>query len=147
MDTLLPILVALLGLLLLVALVGWWRSATRIRRRNGARQRIALAAEGEAEHLLERAGFTVVERQVTQRFPMWVDGEPIEAWCRADLIVTRRGRAFVAEVKTGTHAPDPTKAATRRQLREYAEVFEVDGVLLVDMVAREIRSVAFSADA
>ena len=134
----------LLSALLLLALLGWWRASTRTGRRNSRRQRVALAAESEAERLLGRSGYTVVDRQVTQRFVMWVNEEPVEAWCRADLVVTRSGRAYIAEVKTGAVAPHPTKAATRRQLREYAEVFDVDGVLLIDMEQRQIHSVAFT---
>ena len=62
--------------------------------------------------------------------------------CRADLLVEARSRSgflrgqrFVAEVKTGERAIDPTHPATRRQLMEYLHVFEVDGVLLVDREA------------
>ena len=36
------------------------------------------------------------------------------------LLVERRGRRFVAEVKTGERAPDPLARPTRRQLLEYA---------------------------
>jgi Holliday junction resolvase-like predicted endonuclease len=130
---------ALLGL----AVVAWLRAAGRVRRGNLARQRVASAGEVEAEQVLARAGFTIVDRQVTGRWCLWIDGEPHEVSSRADLLVHRHGRRFVAEVKTGEHAPDPRHPATRRQLLEYHLAFPVHGVLLVDMEARRIHRVDF----
>lgn len=130
---------ALLGL----ALVGWSRAASRVRRRNLARQRVAAEGEAEAEQVLARAGFEVVDRQVTGRWALWIDGEPHEVHSRADLLVVRAGRRFVAEVKTGALAPDPRHPATRRQLLEYRLAFPVHGVLLVDMESRRVHRVDF----
>ena len=74
-----------------------------------------------------------------------VDGESWEVLCRADLLVEDAdGARFVAEVKTGRMAPEPTRPATRRQLLEYWLVFPVDGVLLVDMAAGRVRAVRFN---
>ena len=56
----------------------------------------------------------------------------------------RAASRFVAEVKTGSRAPDPTLPATRRQLLEYTFVFGVDRVLLVDAQAGVIRTVTFA---
>ena len=110
-----------------------------------SRRRVRRAQRGEmgAERLLERAGYRIDERQVTQRWTIEVDGEPEEVESRADLLVTRRDRRYVAEVKTGDLAPDPTYPPTRRQLLEYSRVFDVDGVLLVDMEAEEVMEVEF----
>jgi hypothetical protein len=60
-------------------------------------------------------------------------------------MVLRGGRRFVAEIKTGDQAPDPSFPATRRQLLEYQLVFEVEGLLLVDMAAGRVRTVSFPA--
>ncbi len=73
---------------------------------------------------------------------MAVDGRPVEAGLRADLLVERRGRVFVAEVKTGP-AARPTAPDTRRQLLEYRIAFDCDGVLLVDMDAERVLRVDF----
>lgn len=123
---------------LLLALLGWWRASTRMSRANRARQVVARAGEVEAERLLSRQGFTILDRQQTAWWSLRVDGEPVEVWCRADLLVERAGVRFVAEVKTGARAPDPTRPATRRQLLEYLHAFEVDGVLLVDVPAARV---------
>jgi hypothetical protein len=70
-----------------------------------------------------------------------VDGRPVEVRCRADLLVTRRGRRFVAEVKSGAHHGDPTAPHTRRQLLEYQRAFAVDGFIVVDMARRHLHRV------
>jgi hypothetical protein len=134
--------IVLLGAIALLLLL-WWRATTRARRATRARQRRARRGEDLAEDLLAEAGFTVVDRQVTVRWTLLVDGEAVEVGCRADLVVDGPDGRFVAEVKTGDRAPDPTFPATRRQLLEYLHAFgdQVDGVLLVDMERGEVRRV------
>lgn len=130
----------------LFALIGWWREAGRIRRRNRARQRAASVAEIEAERLLARYGFVVIDRQVTAWWSMWVDGKERKVSCRIDLLVHPRddpNSRLVAEVKTGDRATDPTFPSTRRQLLEYARVFDADGVLLLDMERRRLHRIEF----
>lgn len=135
------LLVVVLLVLLAAALLAWAWERGRMGRGNRARQRVALRGETDAERLLGAAGFQILERQAAARWTLWVDGEPVEVGCRADLLVERDGDLFVAEVKTGELAPDPARPATRRQLLEYHLAFEVDGLLLVDMSARRIREV------
>jgi hypothetical protein len=101
-------------------------------RANRVRARRAAAGEIDAEPLLGRAGYEVLARQVPGRWTVFADGEPCEIAVRADLIVQRGGRRYVAEVKTGRLAPRLDHAPTRRQLLEYSVAFEADGVLLVD---------------
>ncbi len=135
--------IALLAVLWLAALWGWRRARTRLSRASRRRNRRARRAETEAERLLESAGFAILERQLTQRWQLEVDGEPQEVLCRADLLVARRRRLYVADVKSGQTAPDPRQPATRRQLLEYLLAFDVDGALVVDMRRRRVHAVAF----
>lgn len=128
---------------LIVALFGWWRATTRGRRRNKVRQRIAQDGEGGADALLRAHGYEVLDHQVIVEFPIEVDGEEHWVQNRCDRVVRRDGLFFVAEIKTGTRAPDPLHPATRRQLLEYLLTHEADGVLLVDMDAEELREVRF----
>ena len=134
---------ALLAVVLVVALVGWRRASTRVARANRARQRTARRAESDAERLLERHGYTILEHQPTRRWDLEINGEARQVLSRADLLVERDARLFVADVKSGAEAPKPHLPATRRQLLEYLLAFEADGALVVDMRRREIRSVAF----
>ena len=139
-DQLALLLLASLGLIL-----AWmaYLALTRNSRRSKRRNRIAQRGETAAERLLERHGYQILERQVQGEWTFHVDGEAVEARVRADLLVRRRGRVYVAEVKTGERAPDPTNPATRRQLLEYRYAFDPDGLLLVDMSSRRVREVAF----
>ncbi len=143
MDLPLPVLPTWFWLLALAALaLAWWWARTAIARGNAQRGRVARRAEVAAERLLERLGFVVEDRQVHGTFDLLVDGAPVEVSCRADLVVRRRRRRFIAEVKTGRGA-DPAHPDTRRQLLEYQLAFAVDGVLLVDMEGRRVMEVGF----
>ncbi len=145
-----PLLVAVLLLLLLVLLLlglrPLWQRLRRRRRSLGA-----LRAESMAEQLLEREGYRVVERQARAWGSVLVDGHSVEFEVRADLLVERvrrhphlpRGALLVAEIKTGTLAPDPGHPATRRQLLEYQRVFQPDGILLVDMTEGRVMEIVF----
>ena len=109
----------------------WWRSASP-RRRLARRRARARRGELDAEALLRREGYRVVARQAPGSASYLIDGAPAEARVVVDLVVQRRGKRFIAEVKTGEVAPDPMHRATRRQLLEYTRAYNTHGVLLVD---------------
>ena len=135
----------LVALLAVVALLwarwrdGRWSRASR--RRNAE----ALDGEQAALVLLEAAGFRVVERQPWGRIEVDVDGEREEIDVRADLLVEDEAGTWVAEVKTGRLAADLRHGPTRRQLLEYRLAFDVEGVILVDVLAGRVVEVAFPA--
>lgn len=134
---------ALAGLCLLLALA-LLRVAGSTGRGNRRRLRHAQGAERRAERLLRAAGYRVEHRQATARWAVRIDGEDAVAELRADLLVRRGRRRYVAEVKTGSEAR-PTHPATRRQLLEYLFAFDVHGVLLVDGDAGTVALVEFPA--
>jgi hypothetical protein len=103
-------------------------------RRDAAHARTLRASDGEADAsaLLTRSGYAVLERQVAGSWKMRADGEPVTFGLRADYLVAREGRRYIAEVKTGQLAPRLSHGPTRRQLLEYGAAFDVHGVLLVD---------------
>ena len=127
-----------LGLCLGLLLRRWFA-----RRRWRRVRRVARDAEERAAGLLERAGYSIEAEQVVQASSIGVDAETVPIELRADYVVRRGSRRFVAEVKSGQLAPDPRMPATRRQLLEYWCCYDVDGVLLVDMAARRIRRITF----
>ena len=128
--------------MVLLCLQAWWQ-AGRGSRRARARAVRAGTGESEAEALLLNAGYSILERQVRCLWWISVDGEEEEVELRADLLVERDGERFIAEVKTGTQAPDPAFPSTRRQLLEYSLAFEPYGIILVDMEEGEIMEVCF----
>lgn len=137
------VLLLLLCLGLIAAL--WWQHG-RGGRRARARARRAAKGEADAVKLLESHGYVVVDSQVPGAVKVEVDGEPLRFDLRADYLVERGGRSWVAEVKTGELAPRLSHGATRRQLMEYAQVFQADGVLLVTPEEGRVREVVFERD-
>ena len=135
----------IIALVLLLVAQNAWQWSRRVRRRWIARRRSRRAVRGEieAESLVEKHGFEIVDSQANTTWTIHVDGEPVEMNLRADLILSRDGKSFVADVKTGKTAPRITTASTRRQLLEYLYAYAVDGVLLVDMASKEIKEVEF----
>ncbi|MFO7566830.1 MAG: PD-(D/E)XK nuclease family protein [Enhygromyxa sp.] len=133
--------------LLLGALLSLWIGRAWRRARMRRRSRRARAGEVAAEVLLRRRGFRILDEQVRRREHLLVDGERLDFEVRADLLVSRWWRTYVVEIKTGKSAPNPKTSATRRQLREYAAVYEVDGLLLADMSAGELHEIRFPARA
>jgi Holliday junction resolvase-like predicted endonuclease len=145
-DLRLALALALIGAILLAAVIlagtrRWrtWRGSRRAQRRAER----SIAGEIEAERLLERRGYRVLARQVALEWGIACDGEDHPVELRADLLVERRGRRYVAEVKTGVSAPLLTNAATRRQLLEYCVAYEVESVLLVDVEEERVREISF----
>ncbi len=120
----------------------WWIGGAAARKLRVSSLRGA-RGEARAEELLADRGYAIEARQVVQDFQFLVDGEARAVTVRADLLVTRAGRRFVAEVKTGASARRPEHPPTRRQLLEYRHAFSVDGVLLVQPEEGAIREVEF----
>ena len=136
----------IIGALLIVIGVLWVRLRRWAKRghvRAVQRARRAGAGEQAAERVLEDAGYAVLERQVRCIWWIDLDGEEEEVELRADLLVERDGERFIAEVKTGEKATDPTFPPTRRQLLEYRLAFDPHRILLVDAEAEEIMEVSF----
>ena len=137
--------ILILTLVVLVFLLGLWIRWQSGRGSRLARARSARAGAGEqdAEQLLLDAGYEILDRQVRCLWWFCVDGVEEEIEVRADLLVEKKGQRFVAEVKTGTNAPNPAFPPTRRQLLEYRLAFDPYGVLLIDMEYEEIMEVSF----
>lgn len=117
---------------------GRWRA----RRRGRYFQRRGVQAERKAERLLTRLGYRVVSRQPSAQAHVIVDGSRREITVTGDLLVDRGGRRWLVEVKTGGRR-SPYSDTTRRQLLEYALVYRVDGLLLVDVPGGAVMEIAF----
>jgi len=107
----------------------------------------AIDAEAHARELLQGLGYTVLGFQVEKTYALLVDRNRKIVSLRADYVVSRGGRRYVAEVKSGKLAPSLDTAATRRQLLEYLVAFRVDGVLLVDGETHLVHEIVFPSPA
>ncbi len=130
----------LLVLLLFISLL-WERGRAGRRVRN--HRAIGASGEKKARKILKRCGYTVLDAQATGSYRIYVDGQAVSVHLRADFLVQRDGRTYVAEAKSTEVAARITGRATRRQLLEYLFAFEVSGVLLVDVESEEVHSVSF----
>ena len=114
-----------------------------VRHRVATSRSIGKRGRERAMKLLRRYGFEVLDEEVTAPGLVQVDSRLEEYTVRADALVRRKGRTYVAEFKGGEQSASITTAATRRQLLEYSCVFGTDGVLLVDAHAGSIHYVRF----
>jgi Holliday junction resolvase-like predicted endonuclease len=137
-----PTLFALLALVAFAAYLAllirrWWKARILL-------TRMQLASEGEqsAERFLLAQGHTILERQALQRATMHINNRVAEFDVRADLIVQMGSDIALVEVKTGD-AADPRHPATRRQLREYADLFDVDRLFLFDATSQKLHEIHF----
>ncbi|MEM9696007.1 MAG: hypothetical protein AAGA56_25915, partial [Myxococcota bacterium] len=130
------------GLVVAGWLLWWWRRWARSR---AARRRVrgAQRAEREATRLLAAHGYIIEQLQPTLRWSVIVDGRPHPVLLRADAIVSRQRRRYVADIKSGARASQLAFAPTRRQLLEYRIAYDVEGVLLVDMERSAIHQIEF----
>ena len=107
-------------------------SRWRVSRRVARSRRLGVRGEVLGRRVLERNGYRVLREQVTGSVRLRVDGEVQTFVVRADALVARGRRRYVAEFKGGPAVATVGHRGTRRQLLEYAHAFDVDGVVLVD---------------
>ncbi len=100
-------------------------------------------SEEEAEALLKKKGFKIIDRQKRTDIITYIDGKPNLGYVQADFIVEKSGKRYVAEVKAGEMVSDPTEPSTRRQLLEYKFAYEPYGILLVNMLDRSLHQIDF----
>ena len=124
-------------------LLGLGLSRRRALRRVARSRRIGREGADRALDLLARSGYRVLATEVTVAGEVRVDGEPVPYSVRADAVVRRWFRRYVAEFKGGAEAASIGNRATRRQLLEYAGLFDCAGVLLVDADAGAIHRIEF----
>lgn len=132
---------------LLMLVLYLWFSLRRSQRKaaQSARKRSTRAVKGEhdAKEILAQHGYRIVAQQHRARSQFYVDRKPVEIEVRLDFIVEKKGHRYVAEVKTGQNAPNPSWPATRRQLLEYSLIFPDWPILLVDVPAGKVHLIEF----
>lgn len=103
--------------------------------------------EKKAAELLKKNGYKVVKYHYRKSYELKKNEEKVTINIEADYIVKRRGKRFIAEVKSGDAATEIKNSATRRQMLEYSLFIENDGLLLVDMENQKISKIEFPYDA
>lgn len=140
-----PWVAVLCGLLVLVTglFLGARGARLAVVRRTAGNRTQGTVGAVRACALLRAAGYEILETEVTAYGQVEIDGVRQVYPVRCDAWVMRDGVAELAEFKGGPASGRIEHRATRRQLLEYAWVFDVETLLLVDAEAGEIRRVRF----
>jgi len=125
-------------LVLFIKISNWLR-AKRLRKRfSKSRQ-----AEKEAEKILRKNGYTVIDAQKSKPLLITIGDKIHRYLVRIDYLVRKGGKAFVVEVKSGEKIPYITNRETRRQMLEYYLAYQPCGILLLNMKNKSISEVKF----
>ncbi len=99
-------------------------------------------AEQKAIKLLKKNGYKIESFQTTAKGKLLQDDETLTFLIRADLIVSKDKKKFIAEVKSGK-AASIEEINTRRQLLEYSKVFNNKNLILIDTEKNKIKKIEF----
>ena len=116
-----------------------WLRAKRLRKRfSKSRQ-----AEKEAEKILRKNGYTIIDVQKSKPLLITIGDKIHRYLVRIDYLARKRGRVYVVEVKSGEKIPYITNRETRRQMLEYYLAYQPSGILLLNMKNKSISEVKF----
>ena len=99
-------------------------------------------AEQKAIKLLKKNGYKIESFQTTAKGKLLQDDKTLTFLIRADLIVSKDKKKFIAEVKSGK-AASIEEINTRRQLFEYSKVFNNKNLILIDTEKNKIKKIEF----
>ena len=99
-------------------------------------------AEKKAIKLLKKNGYKIQNYQPIGKGHVLQDNEKVHFDIRADLIVSKDKKLYIAEVKSGASA-SIKEINTRRQLLEYSKVFENNNLILIDTEKNKIKKIEF----
>ena len=119
---------AIIGVFLTIYIIKYFKRLRLVRRLQKAKR-----SEYKAISFMESNGFEILDLQKESSYTLFIDDRPHEIKVKADMIVKKGNKIYVAEVKTGDKATSPKYADTRRQLLEYFMVYRPSGLILVDM--------------
>ena len=128
----------ILGGLLLFLLLKCWDRIIRLRYLKRAR-----IGETDAIKLLESEGYKIIGIQERKTIITRINGSPQKNHLTVDIIAKKKGRVYIAEVKTGKKASSPLLAGIRRQLLDYYLAYRPYGRLVVDMEKKLLHSIEF----
>ena len=97
----------------------------------------------EAENLLLKYGFKILERRPKGTLITYINGKPNLGIIQADFLVSKKGKTFVAAIKSGEFTSAESDTALRRLLIEYNYVYKPDALLIVDMNEGRVKHVEF----
>ncbi len=136
------ILLAVITILILLIIKYKYREYSKIRKQKKRFER-GLILEDEAKIFLAKKGYKVIAEQAEFYHQYEVDGVSHKSLIKPDYIVSRKGKKYIVEVKSGKSAISIANSSTRRQILEYDFVIENDGIFLLDMEHEKLQSIRF----
>lgn len=132
---------------LLVAILLYYKFKEWLKIR-AQKKRFARGAKLEeaAAHFLKTQGFKVLDAQYTSTHSFYVDGEKHQVKIAVDYVVSKGGKTYLVEVKSGKSAISISNSNTRRQILEYAVAIPNDGVFLLDMENKKLQRIHFELE-
>jgi hypothetical protein len=97
-----------------------------------------------AIHFLVSEGYTIDSIEERKNMIININGKIYKKQVAADLIVEKEGKSYVALVKNGMNSLKPILDDICSQLLEHYQVFQPDGILLIDMEQKEIHEISVS---
>ena len=125
-------------LVLFIKISNWLRTRRLRKRFSKSRQ-----AEKEAEKILRKNGYAIIDAQKSKPLLITIGDKIHRYLVRIDYLVRKRGKIFVVEVKSGEKIPYITNRETRRQMLEYYLAYQPCGILLLNMKNKIISEVKF----
>ena len=99
--------------------------------------------ENEAQAYLISNGFKILDYQKSFEHKYFVDNRQRTSELKVDYFVSKNGKKYLVEVKSGQSAISASYTSTRRQLLEYKFALPNNGILLLDMENRKIEEIKF----
>ena len=93
---------------------------------------------------MSKKGYKVIDEQFIAVHKYKVDGDDKEVKLIVDYVVSKGGKTYLVEVKSGKSAIYIENKNTRRQILEYDYAIDNDGIFLLDMENEEMHLIEFS---
>jgi len=98
----------------------------------------------EAENLLVKHGFKILDRGRKGSLLTYVNGKSNLGFIQADFVVSKKKKTYVALIKSGEFSSEEASTALRRKLIESNYVFNPDGLLVIDINEGRLKRVEFA---
>lgn len=97
----------------------------------------------DAEEVLKKSGFKIIEKDLKKSIVINVDGRDHLGIVPADFVVGRDKKRFLVIARGGSFTIDPTIPALRRELLEAQTVYNTEELILLNMSDQSIHEIRF----
>jgi hypothetical protein len=114
------------------------------RRRSVAQSEIPLFSTKDAETLLKRSGYRILNKRPKETIMTVINGKEHFGYVEADYLVDKERRKYAAIVHAAGEDADPNEPTLRRRILECDRAFSPNGgVLVVDLVKGRALKIRF----